>query len=73
MPAGGGNFMECMYACVVITSLLKRNRCHFIEHGRAHDKWHSDITGKNFRVPRQSARSLPAGTVINIFKDAGLS
>ena len=65
--------MECMYACVVITSLLKRNRCHFIEHGRAHDKWHSDITGKNFRVPRQSARSLPAGTVTNIFKDAGLS
>ncbi|MCI8495512.1 MAG: type II toxin-antitoxin system HicA family toxin [Lachnospiraceae bacterium] len=53
--------------------MLKRNRCHFIEHGRAHDKWHSDITGKNFRVPRQSARSLPAGTVINIFKDAGLS
>ena len=50
--------MESMYACVVITALLKRNRCHFVEHGRAHDKWYSDITGKSFRVPRQSGRSL---------------
>ena len=65
--------MESMYACVVITALLKRNRCHFVEHGRAHDKWYSDITGKSFRVPRQSGRSLPAGTVTNILKDAGLA
>jgi mRNA interferase HicA len=65
--------MESMYACVVITALLKRNRCHFVEHGRAHDKWYSDITGKSFRVPRQSGRSLPAGTVTNILKDAGLT
>ncbi len=65
--------MECMYACVVITALLKRNRCHFVEHGRAHDKWRSDITGKEFCIPRRSKKGLPAGTVANILKDAGLA
>ncbi len=65
--------MECMYACVVITALLKRNRCHFVEHGRSHDKWRSDITGKEFCVPRRYEKGLPAGTVANILKDAGLA
>ena len=60
------------YACVVITSLLKKNRCHFVEHGKAHDKWYSDITGKRFRVARQAEKGLPAGTVNQILKDAGL-
>ena len=68
----GGMLMAYGYACVVITSLLKKNRCHFVEHGKEHDKWYSDITGKGFRIPRQAGKELPAGTVNQILKDAGL-
>ena len=65
--------MEGMYASVVITALLKRNRCYFVERGKAHDKWHSEITGKEFCVPRRVSKGVPTGTVTNILRDAGLS
>lgn len=55
-----------------LIKLLRRNRCRLVEHGREHDKWHSDITGKDFRVPRHKAKELPKGTLKAILKDAGI-
>jgi len=56
-----------------LIKLLRRTRkCHLVEHGREHDKWHSDITGKDFRVPRHRSKEIPKGTVERILKDAGL-
>lgn len=52
--------------------LLKKNNCYFIEHGKEHDKWHSDITGKDFRIPRHPSKELATGTANNILRDAGL-
>lgn len=55
-----------------LVKLLKKNKCHLIEHGKEHDKWHSANTGKNFMVPRHPSKDLPIGTLNNILKDAGL-
>lgn len=55
-----------------LVRLLRRNKCYLVEHGREHDKWHSDVTGKDFRVPRYMAKELPTGTTNSILKDAGL-
>lgn len=55
-----------------LTKLLKKNDCYLVEHGKEHDKWHSDITGKDFRVPRHKSKEIPTGTLNNILKDAGL-
>lgn len=55
-----------------LVRLLRRNKCYLVEHGREHDKWHSDVTGKDFRVPRHMAKELPTGTTNSILKDAGL-
>lgn len=55
-----------------LIKLLKKNKCHLVEHGKEHDKWHSDVTGKDFRVPRHQSKELPTGTANNILKDAGL-
>lgn len=55
-----------------IVKLLKKNKCYLVEHGKEHDKWHSDITGKDFRIPRHSSKELPTGTANSILKDAGL-
>jgi len=55
-----------------LIELLKRNQCYFVEHGKEHDKWHSRLTGKNFRIPRHPGKELPTGTANNILKDAGL-
>lgn len=55
-----------------LTKLLKKNGCYLVEHGKEHDKWHSDITGKDFRVPRHKSKEIPTGTLNNILKDAGL-
>ncbi|OLR57065.1 toxin HicA [Hornefia porci] len=43
-----------------------------VEHGKEHDKWHSDIAGKDFRVPRHSSKEIPKGTQNAIMRDAGL-
>ena len=56
-----------------LIKLLKKSKCcYFVEHGKEHDKWHSTITGKNFRIPRHRSKELPIGTADRILKDAGL-
>lgn len=55
-----------------LTKLLKKHGCHFVEHGKEHDKWYSDITGKDIRVPRHPSKDVPKGTANRILKDAGL-
>lgn len=55
-----------------LTKLLRKNGCYLVEHGKEHDKWHSDITGKNFRVPRHPSKEIATGTANCILKDAGL-
>lgn len=55
-----------------LTRLIKKNGCYLLEHGKEHDKWHSDITGKNFMVPRHGGKEIAVGTANRILKDAGL-
>ena len=54
-----------------LLKLLKKNKCSLIRNGSRHDIWYSEITGKQFTVPRHKAE-IPAGTLKNILKDAGL-
>ena len=56
----------------LIRILKKTKRCYLVEHGKEHDKWHSDITGKDFRVPRHKSKEIKKGTVEAILKDAGI-
>lgn len=51
---------------------LKKNGCHLVEHGKEHDKWYSENTGKAFRVPRHGSKEIPTGTANRIMKDAGV-
>lgn len=55
-----------------LVKLLKQHSCYFVEHGKEHDKWHSTITDKDFRVPRHPSKEIPTGTANRILKDAGL-
>lgn len=55
-----------------LTRLLRKNGCELTEHGKEHDKWHSNITGKDFRVPRHGSKEIATGTVNRILKDAGI-
>lgn len=55
-----------------LTKLLKSNECVFVEHGKEHDKWHSNKTGKDIRIPRHGAKEIPMGTARRIMKDAGI-
>lgn len=55
-----------------LTKKLKEAGCYLVEHGKEHDKWHSDETGKDFMVPRHKSKEIPTGTANNIMKDAGL-
>lgn len=55
-----------------LKKLLRKNKCHFVEEGKEHEKWHSDITGKDFRVPRHGSKDVPKGTAERILKDAGI-
>ncbi|MCH5342800.1 MAG: type II toxin-antitoxin system HicA family toxin [Acetatifactor sp.] len=54
-----------------LIKLLRQNKCHILRNGSRHDIWYSDITGKQFSVPRHKSE-LPSGTANNILKDAGL-
>lgn len=56
----------------LIRKLKKSKHCYIVEHGKEHDKWHSDKTGKDFRVPRHQSKEIPNGTLDAILKDAGL-
>ncbi len=56
-----------------LIKILKKTRmCHLVEHGKEHDKWHSDITGKDFRIPRHPSKEIKPGTLDRIMKDAGI-
>ena len=50
---------------------LKKNKCYVLRNGSRHDLWYSEITGKQFAIPRHKAE-IPTGTLNNILKDAGL-
>ncbi|MCI7328073.1 MAG: type II toxin-antitoxin system HicA family toxin [Clostridiales bacterium] len=56
----------------LIKLLSKTKKCYLVEHGSEHDKWHSEITGKDFRVPRHKSKEIPKGTLNAILRDAGL-
>lgn len=56
----------------LVKIISKDKKCYFIEHGKEHDKWHSDITGKDFMIPRHPSKEIPKGTANRILKDAGL-
>jgi len=55
-----------------LIKILKKNNCYFVEHGKEHDKWHSDTTGKNFVVPRHPSKEIATGTLNRILKYAGI-
>ena len=56
-----------------LVKLLKKNDCYLVENGKENDKWHSNITGKNFMIPRHGSKEITTGTANRIRKDAGLS
>lgn len=56
----------------LIKKLRNTKQCYIVEHGKEHDKWHSNITGKDFRVPRHPGKEIPTGTLNAILKDSGL-
>ena len=55
-----------------LTKLLKKNGCELIGHGREHDRWRSEKTGKVFMVPRHPSKEVPPVTANRILKDAGI-
>ena len=55
-----------------LKKILKNSGCYFVEDGKEHEKWHSDITGRDFRVPRHDSKDVKPGTLNSILKDAGL-
>ncbi len=55
-----------------LKKLLKSGGCFFVEDGKEHEKWHSGITNKDFRVPRHDSKEVRTGTANRILKDAGL-
>lgn len=54
-----------------LIKLLKKNKCKLIRHGKRHDIWYSEVTGKSFPVPRHKAE-VPKGTADSILADSGL-
>ena len=55
-----------------LKKILKNGGCYFVEEGKEHEKWHSNITGKDFRVPGHDSKEVRTGTANRILKDAGL-
>lgn len=54
-----------------LIKLLRKNKCYILRNGSRHDIWYSEITQKQFPLPRQKAE-IPTGTLNNILKDAGV-
>ena len=54
-----------------LIKLLRKNRCYILRNGSRHDIWYSEITQKQFALPRHKA-DIPIGTLNNILKDAGV-
>ena len=55
-----------------LVKLLKKNQCQILRNGSRHDIWYSNLTGKQFTVPRHKA-DIPVGTLKNILRDAGIN
>ena len=55
-----------------LIKLLKKTHCRLAEHGKEHDKWYSEITGKTFMIPRHGGKEIPTGTANRILRDAGI-
>ena len=56
----------------LVKKLKKTKKCYFVEHGKEHDKWYSEITGNYFRIPRHPSKEIKTGTLESILQDAGL-
>ena len=54
-----------------LIKILRKNGCYISRNGSKHDIWYSEITNKEFTVPRHKAE-IPIGTLNNILKTAGL-
>ncbi len=57
------------------TDCSKENSIHNNKHKYMfveHDKWHSNRTGKDIRIPRHGSKEIPTGTANRILRDAGL-
>lgn len=54
-----------------LIKLLRKHDCFVLRNGKRHDIWYSEITQKQFPVPRHKAE-IPVGTLNNILKDAGV-
>ena len=54
-----------------LIKLLRKNKCYVLRNGSRHDIWYSEISQKEFTVPRHKAE-VPVGTLNNILKVAGL-
>lgn len=50
---------------------LKKSGCYIKRNGKKHDIWFSEITQREFPVPRHKAE-IPPGTLNSIMKDAGI-
>ena len=54
-----------------LVKILRKNGCYIKRNGSRHDIWYSELSQKEFTVPRHKAE-IPVGTLINILKAAGL-
>jgi len=54
-----------------LVKILRKNGCYIKRNGSSHDIWYSELSQKEFIVPRHKAE-IPVGTLNNILKAAGL-
>ncbi|MBQ5916595.1 MAG: type II toxin-antitoxin system HicA family toxin [Lachnospiraceae bacterium] len=54
-----------------LVKILRKNGCYIKRNGSRHDIWYSELSQKEFTVPRHKAE-IPVGTLNNILKVAGL-
>jgi len=54
-----------------LVKILRKNGCYIKRNGSRHDIWYSELSQKEFIVPRHKAE-IPVGTLNNILKAAGL-
>ena len=52
--------------------LLASYGCYELSPGKEHDVWYSPISEARIRIPRHQSREVPAGTLYNILKQAGI-
>lgn len=54
-----------------LIKLLRKNKCYVLRNGSRHDIGYSELTQRQFAIPRHKAE-IPTGTLKNILKDAGV-